>query len=118
MLGHTHVGLGWGIGVVSPTSDRRLRAWCSFAAILPDADAMAHVLGRDAYVQWHHKPGHNVFVGAFCVLAALIHFWKRPLREKCAAGALVGLCFASHLLTNMKLSGWAVYLLWPFSERP
>lgn len=118
MVGQTHLGLGWVIGVLSPTSDRRLRAWCAFAAILPDADVAAHLLGRDAYVHWHHKPGHNVFVGVLCVAAALVHFWKRPWRERAVAVFLVALCFASHILTDMKLSGWEVYFLWPVSDRP
>jgi hypothetical protein len=33
------------------------------------------------------------------------------------ATTLVAVCWASHILTDMKLSGWEVYLYWPFSER-
>jgi membrane-bound metal-dependent hydrolase YbcI (DUF457 family) len=117
MYGQTHVGLGWVVGVLAPGSDRRLRAWCTAAAILPDIDAGAMLFGMDAYVRWHHKPGHNLFLGAACVIAAAVHFWSRPLRQRCMAVALVAVCFASHLLTDMKLSGWEVYLFWPFSER-
>ena len=117
MYGQTHVGLGWVVGALAPGSDRRLRAWCTAAAILPDVDAGAMLFGMDAYVRWHHKPGHNLFLGAACVLVAAIHFRGRPLRQRCLALALVALCFASHILTDMKLSGWEVYLFWPFSER-
>jgi len=106
MYGQTHAGLGWVIGVVPRATDRRLRIWCVAAALLPDVDAGAMLFGRDAYVRWHHKPGHNVFLGILCVLAAAVHFRSRPWRERCLAVLLVAVCFASHLLTDMKLSGW------------
>jgi len=51
------------------------------------------------------------------MLAAAVHFWRRPWRQRVLAVFFVGLCFASHILTDMKLSGWEVYLFWPFSER-
>ena len=117
MYGQTHAGLGWVIGVLTPGSDRRLRGWCTWAAILPDADALTLLFGIDSYVRWHHKPGHNVFLGVVCVAAAVAHFWDRPVRQRCIAGLLTAVCFASHILTDMKLSGWEVYLYWPFSER-
>jgi hypothetical protein len=117
MYGQTHAGLGWVLGVLPPSSDRRLRAWCVAAAVLPDIDAGAMLFGIDAYARWHHKPGHNVFLGAFCVAAAFAHFQARPLKQRLLATAMVALAFASHILTDMKLSGWEVYLLWPFSER-
>ncbi len=117
MYPHAHAGLGWVIGVASPTSDRRLRAWCTAAAFLPDVDAVAKLFGDEAYVHWHHKPGHNIFLGLLCCLAAAIHFWKRPIKERAIAVVLVAICFASHLLTDMKLSGWGVFLFWPFGER-
>jgi hypothetical protein len=117
MYGQTHAGLGWVIGLLPAGSDRRLRAWCTAAAVLPDLDAGAMLFGMDAYVRWHHKPGHNVFLGVLCVAAAVAHFWKRPVRQRLLVGVLVAVCFASHLLTDMKLSGWEVVLFWPFSER-
>ncbi|MBI3856694.1 MAG: metal-dependent hydrolase [Planctomycetes bacterium] len=116
MYGQTHAGLGWVIGVLAPNGDRRLRAWCFWSAILPDIDAVPIVFGYEHYHRWHHKPGHNVFLGAAVVIAALVHFWGRPLRERLVAGVLVAVCFASHLLTDLKLSGWDVCLFWPFSD--
>ena len=117
MYGQTHAGLGWVLGVLPPSSDRRLRAWCVAAAVLPDIDAGAMLFGIDAYARWHHKPGHNLFLGVLCVAAAAVHFHARPPRLRWMAVGLVALAFASHILTDMKLSGWEVYLLWPFSER-
>jgi len=118
MYGQTHAGLGWVIGAIAPSSDRRLRAWCTAAAVLPDFDAAAMLWGIDSYVRWHHKPGHNVFVGAICVILAMLHFRQRPWKQWVTAVVLVAICWASHILTDMKMSGWEVYLFWPFSERP
>jgi len=117
VYGQTHAGLGWVVGLLPADSDRRLRAWCTAAAILPDVDAGAMLFGLESYVRWHHKPGHNVFVGVLCVAAAVWHFRSYPLRQLLQAGVLVAICWASHILTDMKLSGWEVYLFWPFSER-
>src|ERR1043165_4022951 len=117
MYGQTHAGLGGVIGVLPNGGDRRLRAWCVAAALRPDFDAGAMLLGMDAYVRWHHKPGHNLFVGVLCVLAALAHFRRRPWKERLTAGILVAIWFASPIPTYMKPPGWEVYLFWPFSER-
>jgi hypothetical protein len=116
MFGQAHAGLGWVVGVVAPTSDRRLRVWCTAAAILPDVDALSHLLSKEQYDYWHHTFGHNVFLGALTAAVALWHFRARPIGSRLWATFLVAACFASHLLTDMKLSGWELYLLWPFSH--
>lgn len=112
MFGQTHAALGWVVGVAAPNSDRRLRAWCTAAAILPDVDALAMLAGKEYYDRFHHTFGHNVFTGALCVALAAWHLRGRWLHV-----GLVGACFASHILTDMKLSGWELHLLWPFSLR-
>lgn len=117
MYGQTHAGLGWVLGMLPPSSDRRLRAWCTIAAVAPDVDVGAILFGMDAYVRWHHKPGHNVFFGPLLLLIAYPFFHRRPWKERAIAMLLVTAAWASHLLTDMKLSGWEVYLFWPFSER-
>src|SRR5437762_14238009 len=114
MFGQTHAGLGWVIGVAAPTSDRRLRIWCTAAALLPDVDALAILAGKEYYDRFHHTFGHNIFTGLLCVGAAAWAFRRSPTRAWLAAIGLVALCFASHILTDMKLSGWELYLLWPF----
>src|SRR5258708_10469052 len=103
--------------MLPPPTDRRLRAWCTLAAVIPDFDAGAMLFGMDAYVRLHHKPGHNVFFCILFILAAYPFFHRRPLKERAVAMALVMIAIASHILTDMKLSGWEVYLFWPFSER-
>ncbi len=117
MFGQTHAGLGWVVGALAPGSDRRLRVWCCAAAILPDVDALAMLAGKEQYDRWHHTFGHNVFTGALCVALAAWHFAKYPWRAWATAVALVALCFASHILTDMKLSGWELHLFWPVSLR-
>lgn len=116
MYGQAHGGLGWILGSLTPGSDRRLRVWCTAAALLPDIDRAPIVFGHDAYARWHHTFGHNVFLGALTMAAAGWHHRDRPLRNRIVATAMVGVCFASHLLTDMKFSGWALPPLWPLSK--
>jgi membrane-bound metal-dependent hydrolase YbcI (DUF457 family) len=116
MFGQTHAGLGWVIGMAAPTSDRRLRIWCTAAAILPDVDALAMLAGPDNYTKYHHTFGHNIFTGMICVAAAAWYFRNASNRAWLAAIALVAICFASHILTDMKLSGWELHLLWPVNK--
>jgi membrane-bound metal-dependent hydrolase YbcI (DUF457 family) len=117
MLGQAHAGLGWLIGVAAPTSDRRLRLWCTAAAILPDVDALSIVAGGPAYDRYHHTFGHNLFTGILCVSAAAWSFRRYPTRSWLAAIVLVAVSFSSHLLTDMKLSGWPLHLLWPVNRK-
>ncbi len=111
-----HAGLGWAIGVLAPGSTPRLRGWCLLAGVLPDIDAVAYLFGPEAYMNWHHTFGHNIFLGlGLGLLAARAH---GGLRDPGAlrAGALTALAFASHLVTDMKLSAYPVCLFWPLSR--
>ncbi len=107
-----HAGLGWALGVLAPGSDRRLRAWVTLAAVLPDIDAAAYFWGDVAYTNYHHTFGHNVFLGALVAGAAAAHHPRRIL-----AGAVTALSFGLHLVTDMKLSAYPVALFWPRSDR-
>lgn len=112
-----HAGLGWLIGNLPPTSDRRLRNWCLAAAVVPDVDAVAYLFGPVAYGQFHHTFGHNVFLGAALAGIPAWHYRDRPRRSALLAVVLVALCFGSHLLADAKLSAYEVYLFWPFSRQ-
>lgn len=101
-----HAGLGWALGVLAPTSDRRLRALAVVAAVLPDVDVVSWLAGQEAYMRYHHTFGHNVFLG---LVVANLAFW---LRGRVGA-AVAALAFASHLLTDMKLSAYPVHIFWP-----
>ncbi len=116
MFGQAHAGLGWVVGVSAPTTDRRLRVWCAAAALLPDVDALSILLGKQHYDYWHHTFGHNVFLGSVVAAAAAWSFRGRRHASRLWATALVAACFASHLLTDARLSGWELYLFWPFSR--
>jgi len=112
-----HAGLGWLIGNLPPTADRRLRNWCLGAAVLPDVDSVAYLLGPEAYGKLHHTFGHNVFVGVACVAFAALHHRRQPASRVALVALLVGLSFASHLLADAKLSAYPVYVFWPLSAQ-
>jgi len=105
-----HGMLGWAIGVVAK-ADVRLCRWCVLGALLPDLDSVSYLFGPEAYGKHHHTFGHSVFTGLLFCAAATAHCrsWK--------ALGLSLLCFGSHLLTDAWLSGWLLYLFWPFSGK-
>ena len=103
-----HAGLGWAIGVVSPSSDRRLRIACAAAALLPEIDRLTG--GRLAL-------GHNIFAGLFCVAVAAWFFRNHPDRAWLGAIGLIGLSFGLHLVLDAMLSGTELRLFWPLSGR-
>lgn len=104
-----HAALGWVIGNVGQT-DRRLRAWCVAAAVLPDIDAAPYLFGPEAYGRWHHTFGHNVFLWAIVAAAAGVHCRSAPAFGYAAAA------FGSHLVTDAFFSGWYLYPFWPWSR--
>ena len=105
-----HATLGWAIGNIGG-ADRRLRNYCVLGAILPDIDAAAYLFGAQAYGQWHHTFGHNVFLWAAFI------GWVTWRCKSWRAAILSGLSFGSHLLTDAQLSGWRLYLFWPASHK-
>jgi membrane-bound metal-dependent hydrolase YbcI (DUF457 family) len=114
MMALAHAGLGWAIGTAAPGSDRRLRIFCSVAALLPDLDALAILAGAKGL---HYTLGHNIFAGALCVAAAAWYFRRDPDRTWLAAFSLVGLSFAGHLVIDVMLSGYELRLFWPLPGR-
>ena len=86
-------------------------------SILPDIDAIPFLFGAEYYDRLHHTFGHNVFLGVPLIAAAAWFFRGRPPAKRLIAVGLVALCWASHILTDLKLSGWQVYLFWPFSHK-
>jgi hypothetical protein len=104
-----HAMLGWTIGNALG-ADRRQRNYCFVAAVLPDIDAAAFLLGPVIYSKYHHTFGHSIFLGIFvCALAA---FHCRSMR----ALLLTALSFASHLVTDMYFTRMDVYIFWPASS--
>jgi hypothetical protein len=105
-----HAILGWAIGNLGK-GDRRARAWCTAAAVLPDIDAIPFLFGPRAYELYHHTFGHNVF------LWALVTAWVAARIKNVRTTALVFLSFGTHLLTDAYFSAWPLYLWWPFSRQ-
>ncbi len=105
-----HAGLGWLLGNLL-ARDRALRNTVVLGAVLPDVDAVSYLFGSDVYAKAHHVLGHNAIVAlAFLGCVALK---QRSWR----AVGLAALGIGSHLAADAWLSGWEVYLLWPFSNR-
>src|SRR6185436_16446625 len=113
-----HAALGWLIGVASPTSDRRLRMWCTAAALMPElAGGLALLAGWGFYDRYRLPLGHNIFAGLIVVALSAWAFRKYPDRSWIAAIFFVLLAFAIHLLVDMKLTGTQIYLFWPLDRR-
>ena len=112
-----HAGLGWVIGLSSPTSDRRLRIWCLAAALVPELGALAAIFGKASVDRFHLPLGHNIFAGLLCIAAAAWAFRKYPDRSWLAAILFVAVSFGVHLLVDMKVTGTAIHLFWPIDPR-
>lgn len=102
--------LGWAIGNLAG-KEAGVRRFVTLAAVLPDLDGMGFFFGPRAYDQWHHTIGHNLY--AWLAVAALAGWGFRSWK----AALLSALAFGSHVIADMGLSGWPVFLLWPFSGR-
>src|SRR5690242_9071626 len=113
MMALAHAGLGWTIGTLAPGSDRRLRIWCVAAALLPEVDALASLLGGSPPASFIH----NMFAGLLCIAAAAILLRDYPARGWAVAVLLVGLSFVLHLVLDALLSGVELRLTWPLSAR-
>jgi hypothetical protein len=105
-----HAMLGWAIGNLAG-KEAGMRRYVTLAAVLPDLDGLGFFFGPHGYDRWHHTIGHNLF--AWVTVAALAGWCFRSWK----AAALAALAFGSHVIADMGLSGWPVYLLWPFSGR-
>lgn len=112
-----YAALGWTIGLAAPTSDRRLRIWCTVAAVAPELGGLALLGGWNFYDHSRAALGHNLFTGLLCVGLAAWAFRKYPDRSWVAAMFFVLVSFAVHLLVDMKLTGTQIYLFWPLDRR-
>ena len=108
----THIMSGWCAASLFNLSARE-RLLCMVAATVPDVDGLGVLLGQEVYWEYHHKLGHNVFLGVLLavVLACL------SSRRLVAAGIYLML-FHLHLSMDYVGSGigWRIYYLWPASK--
>lgn len=84
-------------GALPRWSDRRVRRFCLLAAVIPDIDAAALLLGKAAYVRWRHMFGHCLLLGVALVAFAAIFERRRSATRIAATCLLVALSFGAHL---------------------
>jgi hypothetical protein len=108
----THILSGWCIGNVLPLNARE-RLGCMIAATAADIDGLGLLYSWDAYWNFHHKLGHNIFA-VVIFAAALMPFASRRRFAFFMYLALAHL----HLLLDYLGSGpgWGIYYLWPVSK--
>ena len=107
----THALAGWCGGNLVDTTARE-RLGCISISLLPDLDGLGLLLGREAYLRWHHVVGHNVLFG-IAASAMLMRLGRSHLR----IGALYLALFHLHLAMDLVGSGpgWGIAYFWPFS---
>jgi hypothetical protein len=108
----THILSGWCAASLFRLTPRE-RLFCMIAATGADLDGVSLLFGREAYWNWHHVGGHNIFF-AVAMSLLLAAFSSRKL-----------MCFALyftlahlHLLMDYYGSGigWPILYLWPASH--
>jgi hypothetical protein len=109
-----HLAAGWILAHLGGSAGaRRFRALVTFAAVAPDLDAAAYVLGERAYATCHHAVGHNVFfsllVSAGSVALARGHRWKVFLFTQ--------LAFYSHYYGDYFFTRFPLEFFWPLSHK-
>jgi membrane-bound metal-dependent hydrolase YbcI (DUF457 family) len=112
----THLLLGWAVAN-SANLERRDRAVVTLAGVLPDADALGVLAGKDWFSEYHHVITHNIGVALLAGLAVLVFS-----RRRFTAAALALLSFHLHLVGDLLGSRgpdgyqWPIPYLLPFSD--
>jgi hypothetical protein len=106
----THILSGWAVANCLPCTSRQ-RLLAMIAASAADIDGISILFGIQAYWNWHHTFGHNVFTGIL-ISAAAACFTPRRRR---ATFLLCILLFHLHLVMDYYGSGpnWHIHYLWP-----
>jgi hypothetical protein len=107
-----HAAASWLLAQGLPSlRDRRI---VTAAGLAPDLDGLAAVLGVDAYHEYHHTFGHNVFMAVAAAAAS-----TAVAVEKRLVAILAIVSFHLHLVMDAMGSGpdWPVKYLWPLSMR-
>jgi hypothetical protein len=107
----THILSGWCAANLFRLTPRE-RLFCMIAATGADLDGASLLFGREAYWNWHHVGGHNIF---FAVAMSLLLAAFSSRKRKCFA--LYFTLAHLHLLMDDYGSGvgWPIYYLWPAS---
>ena len=107
----THILSGWCVGNLVPRMTARERLFCMIAATAADLDGVGIVISQDAYWDYHHKLGHNVFAALlFAGVLTIFSTTRKPL-------AFVSYLALAHLHLVLDYfgsgQGWAIDYLWP-----
>jgi hypothetical protein len=103
---------GWCLGnLVRLTARERL--FCLLAASLPDLDGLGLLVSQEAYWEYHHQLGHNLFFGIL-LTGVLTAFSSDRLKT----GAIYLGLFHLHLVLDYFGSGegWEIFYLWPVAD--
>jgi hypothetical protein len=109
----THLMSGWCVAdCLGNRLNARQRLFAMIAAAICDVDGLGIVFGTEsnAYWDYHHTLGHNLFFG---LIAAGVLAWFSPARVLSFIGYLA--LFHLHLLMDYFGSGpgWPIHYLWP-----
>lgn len=109
----THIMSGWCVGNLLPLNPRQ-RLFCMIAATVADLDGVGFVISEEAYWNWHHIAGHNIFYAV--LVAGVLTAFSQP-RRMLAFVAYLAL-FHLHLLLDYFGSGpgWKIHYFWPVSD--
>jgi hypothetical protein len=109
----THILSGWCIANCFRCTPRQ-RLFAMIAASAADVDGISIVFGYDAYMDYHHTFGHNVF--AACIVSAVLAAFTKG-REISSFFLFVAL-FHLHFLMDYYGSGrdWHIHYIWPMKS--
>jgi hypothetical protein len=105
-----HAAASWLLAQGLPSlRDRRI---VTAAGLAPDLDGLAAVLGVDAYHEYHHTFGHNVFMAVAAIALSTV-----LAVEKRVVAILALASFHLHLVMDAMGSGsdWPIKYFWPVS---
>ena len=108
----THILSGWCVGNAIPSICARERLFCMVAATAADLDGLGLIVSQDAYWNYHHKLGHNIF--AAVLIAGVLTVFSSTMRKPLAFVTYLALAHL-HLLLDYLGSGpgWTIDYLWP-----
>jgi hypothetical protein len=109
----THILSGWCVANCLPCTPRQ-RLFAMIAASAADIDAVTWLFGQEAYWNYHHTFGHNVFTA--CIVSAVLAAFT-PGRRIASFLLFVAL-FHLHFVMDYFGSGpmWHIHYLWPMKS--
>jgi hypothetical protein len=104
-----HLACGWALAHMSGPETRRFRGLVTLAAIAPDIDTISYFWGIDAYSNYHHAFGHNVFFGLLVSAISVALLRRRPWK----IFIFTQLAFATHYYGDYFFTRFPIKAYWP-----